>query len=59
MLQGFPRDYRFVRPAEPVQFGPLGRLIGNAVPPPLGHAVGQSLSAHVAGHGKQLTRVTP
>lgn len=43
MLQGFPRDYRFVRPSERVEFTPLGKLIGNAVPPPLGKAIGVAL----------------
>lgn len=48
MLQGFPRTYRFVKPKEPVHFSRLGRLIGNAVPPPLGRAVGAALVGHVA-----------
>lgn len=48
MLQGFPRDYRFARPDDPVEFSRLGRLIGNAVPPPLAEAVGDALLAHVS-----------
>jgi DNA (cytosine-5)-methyltransferase 1 len=47
LLQGFPREYRFVRPHEPVSFSGLGRLIGNAVPPPLGRAIGAAIVAHV------------
>lgn len=47
ILQGFPPDYRFVRPDEPVEFAPLGRLIGNAVPPVLGQAIGQAILQHV------------
>jgi DNA (cytosine-5)-methyltransferase 1 len=47
MLQGFPRDYAFVADDAPVRFIELGRLIGNAVPPPLGRAVGRSLVKHV------------
>lgn len=43
MLQGFPRSYRFQHPDEPVRFKRLGRLIGNAVPPPIGRAIGESL----------------
>ena len=43
MLQGFPRDYLFVEPGQRIQFTTLGRLIGNAVPPPLGHAIGQAM----------------
>ena len=48
MLQGFPQDYRFVREDEPVFFTVLGRLIGNAVPPPIAEAVGTALVDHVA-----------
>jgi DNA (cytosine-5)-methyltransferase 1 len=46
MLQGFPHEYRFVRPEEPVLFTHLGRLIGNAVPPPLGTAIGKAFVDH-------------
>lgn len=48
MLQGFRRGYQFVRPGGKVEFAPLGRLIGNAVPPPLGKAIGDALVQHVA-----------
>lgn len=48
MLQGFPGNYRFVPPDGDVRFTSLGRLIGNAVPPPLGRAVGEELQQHVA-----------
>jgi DNA (cytosine-5)-methyltransferase 1 len=47
MLQGFPRSYRFVRKEEPVEFAALGRLIGNAVPPPLGKLVGGKIMERV------------
>jgi DNA (cytosine-5)-methyltransferase 1 len=47
LLQGFPREYRFVRDGERVLFDRIGRLIGNAVPPPLGNAVGGAVIAHV------------
>lgn len=50
MLQGFPRDYRFVAPGNPVRFDQLGRLIGNAVPPPLGEAIGYAIVEHVTSH---------
>ncbi|MEU4802358.1 DNA cytosine methyltransferase [Actinosynnema sp. NPDC023587] len=43
MLQGFPRSYRFTAKNEPIEFAPLGRLIGNAVPPPLGKMVGTAV----------------
>ncbi|WP_433285538.1 DNA cytosine methyltransferase [Micromonospora sp. CA-244673] len=48
MLQSFPQDYEFVPPGEPAQFAPLGRLIGNAVPPRLAKAVGAAIVEHVA-----------
>ncbi|MBS1895552.1 MAG: DNA cytosine methyltransferase [Actinobacteria bacterium] len=48
MLQGFPRSYRFVEENSPVHFSSLGRLIGNAVPPPLAEAVGDALKSHAA-----------
>jgi DNA (cytosine-5)-methyltransferase 1 len=54
MLQGFPRQYRFVRSKDTVWFSHLGRLIGNAVPPPLAKAVGEAIIAHVA-HGPAAT----
>ena len=41
MLQGFPENYRFVPDGEPAPLGTLGRHIGNAVPPPLGEAIGR------------------
>ena len=47
LLQGFPRQYRFVRDGEKVFFDRIGRLIGNAVPPPLGQAVGAAIVDHV------------
>lgn len=46
-LQSFPTDYEFVAPGEPVQFAPLGRLIGNAVPPRLAQAIGAAIVGHV------------
>jgi DNA (cytosine-5)-methyltransferase 1 len=46
-LQSFPSDYEFVAPEDPVQFAPLGRLIGNAVPPRLAEAVGTAIVDHV------------
>ena len=49
MLQGFPRDYSFLRPGERANFATLGRLIGNAVPVPLGEYIGRALVEHVAG----------
>lgn len=47
ILQGFPRDYAFVHPDQPTEFRPIGRLIGNAVPPLLGKLIGDSIQHHV------------
>jgi DNA (cytosine-5)-methyltransferase 1 len=43
ILQGFPPEYKFVREGAKVEFGPIGKLIGNAVPPPLARAIGEAL----------------
>ena len=43
ILQGFPDDYRFAPDGEAVPLTTLGRHIGNAVPPPLGEAIGSVL----------------
>jgi DNA (cytosine-5)-methyltransferase 1 len=43
LLQSFPPKYRFVRPSEVVYLEPVGRLIGNAVPPMLAKAIGKEL----------------
>lgn len=47
ILQGFPKSYVFVEKGQDVEFVPLGRLIGNAVPPPLGRTIGEILGSHV------------
>ena len=53
MLQGFPRDYRFVEPGQKVHFTTLGRLIGNAVPPPLGQAIGEAMLDQAKANGHE------
>jgi DNA (cytosine-5)-methyltransferase 1 len=50
ILQGFPQGYSFVPVGEPIRFGVLGRLIGNAVPVELGYAIGRSIVEHVKQH---------
>lgn len=47
MLQGFPKDYKFVKPGAEVTFLHVGRQIGNAVPPPLGKAIGKHFQGHL------------
>lgn len=48
VLQGFPSDYIFTHPNDPVTFLRVGRMIGNAVPPPIAQSAGNHLSDHVA-----------
>ena len=50
ILQSFSERYRFVRPGEPISAKTIGRLVGNAVPVNLGHAIGSSLVRHVEDH---------
>lgn len=47
ILQGFPAEYDFVEPGSSIGYTALGRLIGNAVPPPLGTAIGRAIINHV------------
>lgn len=58
LLQGFPPGYRLVRDGAPVKFNSLGRLIGNAVPPPLAAAVGAVVVDHVRGAHDSARTVT-
>jgi DNA (cytosine-5)-methyltransferase 1 len=47
IIQSFPRDYSFLPEGEIVTFDRLGTLIGNAVPPKLGEAIGRSILGHI------------
>lgn len=47
ILQGFPRQYKFVPPGEPIEFRTIGRLVGNAVPVDLGRAIALSVNKHI------------
>lgn len=49
ILQGFPRDYNFAQPGCRISKTGLGRMIGNAVPVPLGRLIGESIRTHLAG----------
>ena len=51
ILQSFPKDYRFVRNGERVQFKRIGRLIGNAVPVLLGEVIGRAIGRHFVTQG--------
>lgn len=52
ILQSFPDDYEFVADGDPVYLAVLGRLIGNAVPPKLGEAIGKTLLSHLTAATK-------
>ena len=47
MLQGFPKNYKFVKNGEASITKVIGRLVGNAVPVTLGHLIGKSIVKHV------------
>jgi DNA (cytosine-5)-methyltransferase 1 len=47
IIQSFPKEYSFLADGDPVTFDRLGTLIGNAVPPKLGQAIGRSILAHI------------
>jgi DNA (cytosine-5)-methyltransferase 1 len=49
LLQSFPLDFEFLPPGRRVSFIEIGRLIGNAVPPALGRAIGCAVINHVKG----------
>ncbi len=48
ILQSFPREYSFLPDGETPTFAKVGMLIGNAVPPKLGEAIGRVVRAHIA-----------
>ncbi|WP_432769019.1 MAG: DNA cytosine methyltransferase [Sphingopyxis sp.] len=47
IIQSFPKEYSFLAEDDDVTFDRLGTLIGNAVPPKLGEAIGRSILAHI------------
>jgi DNA (cytosine-5)-methyltransferase 1 len=50
VLQSFPKDFDFLAPGQRVNFRELGRLIGNAVPPALGKAIGFAIQEHISAY---------
>ena len=48
LLQSFPPEYAFVPDGKCVAVGALWQLIGNAVPPRLGKAIGESILAQLS-----------
>ena len=53
ILQSFPIDYSFVNNESKIAFQNIGTLIGNAVPPKLGEAIGRSIKSHVRRIARQ------
>lgn len=47
ILQSFPREYSFLPEDQTPTFAKVGMLIGNAVPPKLGEAIGIAIREHV------------
>jgi DNA (cytosine-5)-methyltransferase 1 len=52
MLQSFPKGYEFWPKDKKLHAKAVARLIGNAVPPALGFALGTELMRHVRAHGQ-------
>ncbi|SMN01897.1 DNA-cytosine methyltransferase [uncultured Candidatus Thioglobus sp.] len=48
ILQGFPKDYKFIPENEEPKTTIVSRLIGNAVPVTLGELIGQSIVKHIS-----------
>ncbi len=51
LLQSFPKSYKFSAKNELISFSKVGTLIGNAVPPKLGEAIGKSIKKHLKDVG--------
>ncbi|MBL1438226.1 MAG: DNA cytosine methyltransferase [Rhodobacteraceae bacterium] len=50
ILQGFPRDYKFVPAGEKVRLTHVGKMIGNAVPVTLANAIASAVKLHLEEH---------
>lgn len=50
IFQSFPEGYKFIEKDSEITFKNVGRMIGNAVPPGLGAAIGSTISNHVRLH---------
>lgn len=55
LLQGFPSNYVFSNGDKPA-FSTVGRLVGNAVPPPIGKAVGEAFVNQGLSSGNKKER---
>ncbi len=59
LLQTFPPDYAFLDAGEDPSVTAMARHIGNAVPPALGRAIGESIVRHVLASYNRLTFKPP
>jgi DNA (cytosine-5)-methyltransferase 1 len=50
LLQGFPLEYEFITPGDPIHFKKVGQMIGNAVPVKLASAIASAIRAHIECH---------
>lgn len=50
LIQSFPPDYDFWPENTKLRTGAIARMIGNAVPPELGRALGKSIMEHIRNH---------
>jgi DNA (cytosine-5)-methyltransferase 1 len=50
VLQSFPAIYSFIPLGSKPTFDKVGKLIGNAVPPNLGEAIGRCIKTHLSRH---------
>ena len=50
LLQSFPLDYTFQNPNTKISISAIGRMVGNAVPPKLGEAIGRTIIEHIQSH---------
>jgi DNA (cytosine-5)-methyltransferase 1 len=57
ILQSFPVNFQFAPLGSRVNFRGIGKLIGNAVPPELGRAIGKAILAHVSGNKETRERL--
>lgn len=54
VIQGFPKNYKFLEKGARIEFRTLGRMIGNAVPVGLGQAIAKSIKGHLDQQGLSL-----
>lgn len=59
LLQSFPATYEFIQRDGDPSMSALGRMIGNAVPPRLGEAIGRAFSAHLTKVREEASRLNP